>query len=353
MRKFFVILPVFLLVGFLAFLIIDNPPRGIASSFKRVSRDFNTALNAILPSQSPGETPEPQETGMGMVTTDEPGSSLTSQATAAEKSSLPAPKESEGEAAGQKTTATQTSTPTPRTDVLPAVTKTPYCAWQMVFSDDFQGSQLNKERWNPDYPAGKYESQYYVPDAFEVKNGVLKIKAEKRKVKDRQYTSGIITTQGIFDQKYGLFEIRAKVPHGQGLWPAFWLLPTTKNYPWEIDVFEILGHDTHTVYMTNHWPGKNGENNHDSKDYTGQDFSDGFHTFAVKWSDDELTWYIDGVKRAHTGEGVPQEKMFMLVNLAVGGKWPGYPDDSTPFPSYMEVDYVHVYQWSCPESGAE
>src|SRR5258708_4689729 len=121
------------------------------------------------------------------------------------------------------------------------------------FADNFDGTQLDPTRWQTTYKSGRAELQSYVPDALRVSGGILRVTAQPQSGQDRPYTSGIITTQGKFSQQYGYFEMRARVPDGQGLWPAFWLLHIGP-LPWtEIDVLEILGHDTTTLYMSNHW----------------------------------------------------------------------------------------------------
>jgi hypothetical protein len=228
------------------------------------------------------------------------------------------------------------------------------CDWELTFEDNFEGDDLDTKLWDTGYKAGDHEAQYYVDDAFELEDGILKIRAEERQVRDREYTSGILTTQDIFDQRYGRFTIRAKVPVGQGLWPAFWLLPSSENYPLEIDVFEILGHEPDTVYMTNHWRDEDsGKSTFHTRGFQGPDFSQEFHIFEIIWRPGEIVWFVNGVERARETRGVPDEPMFLLLNLAVGGKWPGYPDDSTPFPSYLEVDYVRVYEWTCLEDAGE
>lgn len=224
----------------------------------------------------------------------------------------------------------------------------PYsCGWSPTFFDDFNGDRLDLTKWRNDYPAGERERQYYTSDSFEVEDSLLKIRADRRQVEDRKYSSGIITTQGLFDQEYGRFEIRAKMPAGQGLWPAFWLLPTSKNYPLELDVLEFLGHEQDTIHMSHHWRGADGSTQDRTISYSGPDFSKDFHNFSLEWSPDSLIWRIDGIERARATEGIPDEPMFLLVNLAVGGAWPGDPDATTPFPSYYQIDYVRVSNWFC------
>ncbi|MFV1996229.1 MAG: family 16 glycosylhydrolase, partial [Verrucomicrobiales bacterium] len=133
--------------------------------------------------------------------------------------------------------------------------------WELTFADEFDGGKFDRAKWNPRDPwevEKNGELQAYVPGAFEVRDGVLRIRIDKKKAfyggKVRQYASGMMTTSGKFSQRYGRFEIRCKVPKGRGLWPAFWMLPEPPSWPPEIDVLEILGHETDRVHLTHHWP---------------------------------------------------------------------------------------------------
>ena len=223
--------------------------------------------------------------------------------------------------------------------------------WKLTFQDEFAGARLDLSKWNPEDPWGKVrnrELQAYVKDAFDVRDGILHIKAEKRPAEydgaARQYTSGMMTTYRKFSQKFGWFEIRCRVPKGNGLWPAFWALPDSLAWPPEIDVLENLGKDTRTAYFTNHFTGPDGR--HRSKGsgkVATPDLSADFHTYAVEWSADAIIWFFDGVEKFRSGQGVPQQPMYLLVNLAIGGAWPVPPDESTPWPSSFDVDYVRVY----------
>jgi len=223
--------------------------------------------------------------------------------------------------------------------------------WKLTFHDEFDGAALNTQKWNPNDPWGgerNHELQAYVKDAFEVRDGVLRIKADKRQAiyggKQRAYTSGMMTTYGKFSQQYGRFEIRCRVPKGKGMWPAFWLLPEPLGWPPEIDVLEILGHEPNKVYLTHHF--RDGQKQHGSHggSWRGPDFSAQFHEFAVEWSPKALVWFIDGVERFRSEKSIPQCKMYLLVNLAVGGDWPGAPAEKTQWPAAFEVDYVRVYE---------
>lgn len=223
------------------------------------------------------------------------------------------------------------------------------CRWELTFSDDFVGQTLDQTLWSTRYPSGGGgERQYYAPEALVVENGLLNINAIKMKTHGYPYRSGIITTQTTFAQQYGRFEIRAKLPSGKGFWSAFWLLPVHQNFPLEIDVFEMLGHDPYTLYISNHW--KAGDRSHQINTipiFGSTDYSAEFHTYEIVWSPTKIDWIIDGELQHNTVEGIPSVPMFMLINLAVGGTWPGNPDASTHFPGVMQIDSVHVYKQVC------
>lgn len=229
--------------------------------------------------------------------------------------------------------------------------------WRLTFRDEFDGERLDRAKWEDHFQGRRTngpELQYYAKDGYEVGGGVLRLKAERRAAGGKDYTSGMIGSFGKFSQKYGYFEIRARCPRGRGLWSAFWLLPEVKDrskpewwkehWPREIDVLELLGHEPEKAYFSVHWPDGNGGHAFETKPWTGPDFSDGFHTFAVRWEPGECVWYVDGMERAKATEGVPGVPMFLLANLAVGGDWPGAPDEATAFPASMEIDYIRVWQ---------
>jgi beta-glucanase (GH16 family) len=184
-------------------------------------------------------------------------------------------------------------------------------------------------------------------EPFEIRQGVLRIKADRvprriaRRMWNYRYASGLITTRESFSQTYGYFEIRTRLPAGDGMWPAFWLLPAGGGWPPEIDVLEHLGRDPHTVYV-----GLKTREGHGGGvlAISVPSATRSFHTYGVLWTRDHVTWYVDGfeVRRRPTPADM-HEPMFMLVNLAVGGAWAGAPDRRTPFPMIMEVDYVRAY----------
>ena len=171
------------------------------------------------------------------------------------------------------------------------------------------------------------------------------------------YTSARIRTYEKGDWTFGRFEIRAKLPEGQGVWPAIWMLPTDQVYGgWpksgEIDIVEMVGHEPNTIHGTVHygsdWPG----NQNRGTSYTLEEgkFSNDFHTFSIEWSQDEIKWFIDD---EHYLTVTPSsldphpypfnERFHILINLAVGGNWPGNPNFATEFPQSLIVDYVRVY----------
>ena len=232
-----------------------------------------------------------------------------------------------------------------------AVPPSPGSGWQLVFSDEFNGTALDLTRWNKHYWWGRTNSdnselEYYADDAFNFQNGYLRLSADRRSMGGFQYTSGMIASHDKFSFQYGYVEIRARVPAGRGLWPAFWLLPASRQYTSEIDVLEALGQEPTRVYMTN-WdlnPNGNGDGFPIQSDYLGPDFSQAFHTYGVEWGPGMIIWYIDGTERFRTRRAVPHQLMYIIANLAVGGDWPGSPDANTPFPSYYDIDYIRVYQ---------
>lgn len=240
--------------------------------------------------------------------------------------------------------------------------------WTLIFNDEFTGSTLDTSRWTTCYWWGKQgctiatnaELEWYQPDQVLVADGVLRLRAEPRTLeatngKVYRYTSGVVTTgrassntthPARFSFTYGYAEIRARIPTGRGLWPAFWLLPIDHNSRPEIDVMEIIGHEPQVVYLRFHYLDADGRRRDVGGKWAGPDFSEGWHTFAIDWQPTALIWYVDGVERwRYTDQSaIPAEPMYLLANLAVGGSWPGAPDDSTLFPSDYQIDYVRVWQ---------
>ncbi len=216
--------------------------------------------------------------------------------------------------------------------------------WRLVWSDEFSGSVLNTAKWNTENVAWPYnnELEYYLPGQATVAGSLLNIKAERRTYGGRNYVSARINTAGKLDQQYGRFEARIWVPGGQGYWPAFWLLPSTQLWPPEIDIMETIGSRPNTVYMTQHF-GTASSVQSNGITWDGPNFTTGYHRFAVEWNPTRVDWFVDGVQRFTTTANFPQEPMYVLLNLAIGGSLPGNPTASTVFPQSMLVDWVRVY----------
>jgi beta-glucanase (GH16 family) len=216
--------------------------------------------------------------------------------------------------------------------------------WLLTFHDEFDGRTLDETKWTvSDYPVTwNGELEYYTPEEVSIHKGCLRITSRKRDFKGRAYTSGHLTTSKKFTQLYGYFEVRAKLPVTRGMWPAHWLLPEGE-WPPEIDIMEALGHEPNKVYMSNHWMADD-KHLSQTQPFEGPDFTKGFHTFAVDWEPGKITWYVDGVARATSTEGVPHRPFYWILNTAVGGVWPKDPDATTKFPQYHDIDYVRVYK---------
>jgi beta-glucanase (GH16 family) len=242
--------------------------------------------------------------------------------------------------------------------------------WVLSWSDEFNGptgSSPDTTKWVVEAGGsgwGNRELQYYTPrrENVQLENGNLAIDALQEEFTGadgvkRGYTSGRLKTQGLFSQKYGRFEARIQVPYGQGVWPAFWLLGddfSTAGWPGcgEIDIMENVGSERSTVHGTLHGPVFfSGGALTSSYTLRQGRFSDGFHVFAAEWEPQVIRFYADEVLYATRtpadlpkgGRWVFDHPFFVIVDLAVGGDFPGNPDKSTVFPQRMLVDYVRVY----------
>ena len=247
--------------------------------------------------------------------------------------------------------------------------------WTLVWSDEFNGpngSAVDRTKWAFDIGGngwGNQELEYYT-DRIEnasVHDGNLVMKAlsEKYTGSDRvtrNYTSVRLKTLGRFSQTYGRFEARLKIPYGQGLWPAFWMLgDDIDKVGWpacgEIDIMENIGKEPAIIHGSIHGPGYIGGTGIEAP-YTlpAKRFADDFHVFAVEWDPDAVSFFVDQdlyVRHTradlHPGwKWVFDKPFFVILNVAVGGDWPGNPDSTTVFPQAMLVDYVRVYQRAEP-----
>ena len=244
--------------------------------------------------------------------------------------------------------------------------------WTLVWSDEFnggRGSAPDHSKWVIETGGngwGNDELEYYTNrvENLQVNNGNLVITAKREGYSDSQgvfrgYTSARIKTAGKFSQSYGRFEARIKIPEGQGVWPAFWMLGddiTQNSWPacGEIDIMENIGKEPGTVHGTIHGPGYSGAKGIGSP-YVLPDnkkFAEDFHVFAVEWEPQVIRFYVDDhLYATRTPADLPpgtkwvyDHPFFIILNLAIGGNWPGEPDVHTKFPQTMLVDYVRVYK---------
>ncbi|MFK8076336.1 MAG: family 16 glycosylhydrolase [Granulosicoccus sp.] len=244
--------------------------------------------------------------------------------------------------------------------------------WSMSFEETFDELSLRNATtpdgmWHTRYIWGRdviinNEQQFYVDpeehgySVFSVDNSLLTIAAVptprtlRGVVHGQPYVSGVLTTEKSFSQKYGRFDIRAKVPAGQGLWSAFWLLPSFDQWPSgvavlpEIDVMEHLGHERNTYHTTLHTNQTGKLTSHPYDHSIQTDLTKAFHTYSVVWTAQYVSWYLDGeFKVRHRTPKDFTRPVHFLLNLAVGGNWPGSPDGTTEFPANYQIDYVRAW----------
>jgi uncharacterized repeat protein (TIGR03803 family) len=240
--------------------------------------------------------------------------------------------------------------------------------WQLVWNDEFSGGSIAPNHWTFDIGAGGWgnnELEYYTSrsqNAY-VSNGVLHIGARKENYNGSSYTSARLKTLGLFAQTYGRFEFRAKLPQGQGYWPALWMMPVDSVYGgWaasgEIDVMENNGSNPTTVLGTIHyggtWPNQ-AQSSGPAYTFPAGDSVTNFHVYALEWTSNAVTWYVDSqlyetqTSWWSSGGSYPapfDRPFYLIMNLAVGGNFVGPPNANTVFPGEMQVDYVRVYVWA-------
>lgn len=241
--------------------------------------------------------------------------------------------------------------------------------WKLVWSDEFDGIKLDYGKWETEVNAfggGNQELQIYTDRKENVRvhkgNLILEARKDNHGIAGtvREYSSGRVRTKHRGDWKYGKFEIRAKLPAGQGLWPAIWMLPTEEVYgPWaasgEIDIMEFKGQHPDTVWGTLHYgkPWPRNKHSGTQRKLSNGSFTDEFHIFTTEWEKGEIRWFVDGelyqtqTKWESDGGEFPapfDQHFHLILNLAVGGGFVGNPDNTTTFPQQFMIDYVRVYQ---------
>jgi beta-glucanase (GH16 family) len=248
----------------------------------------------------------------------------------------------------------------------------PPASHKLAWSDEFSGpdgASPDSSKWTYDAGGngwGNNELEYYTnrTQNAQIKGGNLVVTAQKETYTGsdgvtRNYTSARLKTQGLFSQAYGRFEARIRIPAGQGMWPAFWMLGndiTSNGWPkcGEIDIMEDIGKEPGTVHGSLHGPSTIGRTSDTTAPFSlpaGQNFADDFHLYAVEWEPNTIRFYVDASLYATFnssqwpagGTWVFDHPFFIILNVAVGGDWPGPPDGTTVFPQQMLVDYVRVY----------
>lgn len=244
---------------------------------------------------------------------------------------------------------------------------TSYPGYSLVWADEFNGNTLNTTNWMNENGDGcpnlcgwgNNELEFYTsrPENIFFQEGKLVIAAKAETYNGKAYTSSKIISRGKQSFKYGRIDIRAKLPRGKGIWPALWMLPQSNVHGgWptsgEIDIMEMIGHEPAKTHGTLHFgPGPGSTQITKSYNLASGTFYDQFHVFSLEWKENQLKWLVDGVvfqtvNKADLGNAVYpfNESFYFIINLAVGGNWPGNPDATTTFPQYLVVDYVRVYQ---------
>ena len=234
-----------------------------------------------------------------------------------------------------------------------------YSGKTLVWNDEFEGNSLSAD-WIHEIGIGNSgwgnnELQYYREENTRVQDGYVIIEAKKESFGGRAYTSSRLITQGRQSFKYGRIDIRAALPKGQGLWPALWMLGDSfGSIGWpscgEIDIMELVGGvNDNRVYGTVHWEENGHANFGGDYELPSGIFADEFHVFSIEWTAQKIKWFVDDIPY-HEINTTPsdlsefQEPFFFIFNVAVGGNWPGSPDNTTIFPQRMVVDYVRVFQ---------
>ena len=245
------------------------------------------------------------------------------------------------------------------------ITPEAHFGYDLSWADEFDGTALNTDNYNfdlgdgcPDICGwGNNELEWYTdePENIRVADGKLVITATQ--LGTQGFRSAKIHTKGKKEFKFGRIDVRAKLPEGQGIWPAIWMLGSNINeVGWpasgEIDIMELVGHRPNVSHGTAHWG-----NSGDPSTFVGssitldEKFSEQFHVFTLVWEQNEINWYMDEtlfhtITLANLQGGVYRfnAPFYMIFNVAVGGNWPGSPDQSTVFPQQMEIDYVRVFQ---------
>lgn len=243
------------------------------------------------------------------------------------------------------------------------ITPEAYAGMTLVWQDEFNGTEINSDNWTHeigtgDWGWGNNELQYYTErtDNSYISNGKLVIEAKAESFSGSDYTSARMVTFGKQEFIYGRIDVRAKLPEGQGLWPAIWMLGNniyTDGWPFcgEIDIMELVGHEPSKIHGTAHF-GLQPPSDPLGGSYSlgAEKYIEEFHVFSIIWEEDQIKWLMDdnqfhSITKSQIGSVYPfNNNFFFILNVAVGGQWPGSPDATTTFPQRMLVDYIRVFQ---------
>ena len=237
--------------------------------------------------------------------------------------------------------------------------------WKIVFQDEFDGEDLDDAKWSTTMEfAGthgtRYHNEYYssytVDEDVVIRDGLLRLRTDRRTVEGAErpgmfaYTQGLVSSHGKFDYTHGYIEICAKYPAGKGLWPCFWLMPQHQSWPPEFDIAEYYGGQRKMHHGLAH--GTMHEPRWDSTGDSETDFTSGWHIYSLEWMPGRAVWSVDCIPRKIvTADYVPAVAMYVILSNSVSSRRgpSGEPDENTVFPNYFEIDYVRVYQ---PAPGA-
>ena len=306
-------------------------------------------VSALVGACAQAETSEPIDSSATSATELTSTSVATTTTTVAATTTLP------------PTTTTTIPTPAPLPPEAPE-------GMELVWSDEFDGDSIDPTNWTYDIGGwgwGNGEAQYYTDrsENARLQNGLLVIEARQERFENSSYTSARLKTEGLREFQYGRIEARLKVPEGAGLWPAFWMLgtsferdeenPLDSNWPsaGEIDIMEYIGREPDLILGTIHGPGYAGAGGLSTWNRQDYPIADDWHTYAIEWDADGIRWFYDGEQY---GEKTPEDvgnrewvfdqPFFIILNLAVGGLFPGPVGLDLEFPKYYYADYVRVYQ---------
>ncbi len=240
-----------------------------------------------------------------------------------------------------------------------------YDGMTLLWQDEFTGNGVDQTKWTfeigdgcPNCGWGNNELQYYRQENTAVSDGYLTITAKKEPFQNKNYTSSRLITKDKFEFQYGRVDIRAKMPEGQGIWPALWMLGANiDQVSWpacgEVDIMEMVGGGSgrdNVTHGTAHWDNNGSHAEYgDSFQLSSGNLSDEFYVFSIIWTETSIRWFINDTQYHAmniTGSDLSefQKDFFFIMNIAVGGNWPGAPNSSTLFPQTMTVDYIRVFQ---------